>query len=96
MDRPGVSARRRVRVHGLVQGVGFRYSTAREAQRLSLAGWVKNLLDGSVETEIVGAPDALDHMVAWLRHGPSSARVDRIEVSELEPRTDSGDGFVIV
>ena len=71
---------RRVRVKGLVQGVAFRHFTKERARELGLAGWVKNLPDGSVEVWAEGAPDRLDLLVAWLRHGPPAARVAELDV----------------
>lgn len=74
----------RVIVHGRVQGVGFRYYTRREAIRLGLTGWVRNLSDGSVEAVINGDPGQIDIMKQWLNHGPSSAIVDLLESSPYE------------
>lgn len=78
--------RRIVRVHGRVQGVGFRWSASTQAESLGVAGSVRNLLDGSVEADVEGSEDAVADMVAWLRHGPPSARVESIDVRESEPR----------
>lgn len=72
----------RVKIHGLVQGVGFRFSTAREAERLGLDGWVKNLLDGTVQAELVGEAAVVETMLDWLQHGPRTASVDRVEVQD--------------
>jgi len=57
--------RRRVVVHGRVQGVGFRWSTAAEAERVGVAGHVRNLPDGTVEAELEGAPDAVARMLGF-------------------------------
>ncbi|MEO8187341.1 MAG: acylphosphatase [Burkholderiaceae bacterium] len=70
-----------VRIAGLVQGVGFRYTLCREARRLQLAGWVRNCNDGSVEAVVVGDDGALQRLVKWARHGPAGARVDSIEIT---------------
>lgn len=75
--------RRRVIVSGVVQGVGFRWSTRTEAQRLGLAGWVRNRRDGTVEAEIEGDPAAVDQLLGWLRHGPEYAEVADVEVTEI-------------
>jgi acylphosphatase len=72
-------------VHGSVQGVGFRFSCAREAERLGVRGWVRNRPDGTVEAVAEGDPDAVDQLVAWLRHGPRFADVSHVEVVEEEP-----------
>lgn len=86
----------RVRVRGRVQGVGFRYLCAIEARRLGVSGWVRNLPDGSVEALLLGTGDATKSMLAWLRHGPSSARVDAMEsVAEPENAALPRDGFEI-
>lgn len=74
---------------GVVQGVGFRYSTAHEAQRLGLGGYVRNLFDGRVEFEAEGEADAVDRLVAWAHRGPRSASVDGVETSEQPPRGDT-------
>ena len=63
----------RVFVEGRVQGVGFRQSTAREAMRLGLQGWVRNLPDGRVEAVYEGPRDAVEKMLAWSGRGPGWA-----------------------
>ena len=67
------------RIHGLVQGVGFRYSTIVRARRLKLSGYARNMPDGSVEVVAEGPKSELDSLLAWLRHGPPSAVVDRVD-----------------
>ena len=74
--------RRRVVVHGRVQGVGFRASTREHARRLTVDGWVRNRPDGSVEVVAEGAPPNVGALLAYLERGPSWARVDRLETSE--------------
>lgn len=89
------SGRRRVRVvvRGVVQGVGFRMAAVDAARPLAVAGFVRNLPDGTVEAEVEGAPDAVDRMLDWLRHGPPTAQVDGVEVHEVDARThDAGAG----
>ncbi len=83
--------RRRAIVSGRVQGVGFRYSARAEAERLGLAGFVRNLSDGTVETEYEGPPDRLAEYERWLASGPPSASVASVVV---DARTPAGaDGF---
>ena len=77
--------RRRVIVHGRVQGVGFRYSVASAAQSRRIAGWVSNRQDGSVEAVFEGEPEAVESLVRFCRDGPRGAVVDRVEVAEEEP-----------
>ena len=77
---------RHVRVRGLVQGVGYRYACTQEAQRLRLAGWVRNRLDGSVEALVAGEPAAVEAFVGWLRHGVRHARVDGMDVEVAQPQ----------
>jgi acylphosphatase len=72
---------RRLRIHGRVQGVGFRYYMTREARRRDVAGWVRNRIDGTVEAIVHGSEEAVDAMVTWARRGPSSAHVTDVEVS---------------
>ncbi|AOK32701.1 acylphosphatase [Burkholderia singularis] len=71
-----------VRVRGIVQGVGFRHATVREAHALGLRGWVTNLDDGSVEAMIQGPAPQIDRMLAWFRHGPPAARVTEVTFDE--------------
>lgn len=71
-------ATRLLRITGVVQGVGYRYSFEREAARLGVTGWVRNRADSSVEALIQGADEALDALTAWARRGPSGARVTSI------------------
>jgi acylphosphatase len=77
---------RRIRaiVSGHVQGVSYRASTAHEARRLGLTGWVRNLDDGSVELEAQGRPEAIDQLVAWCKQGPPAARVTAVRVDERD------------
>jgi acylphosphatase len=67
-------------VRGRVQGVFFRASAQREAKRLGLTGWVKNRPDGAVELLAEGEEDALKELLGWANHGPSAARVERVDV----------------
>ncbi len=76
---------RKVVVSGRVQGVFFRDSARREAQRLGVAGWVRNRPDGRVEAWFEGPPHAVEQLVRWCRDGPRHAEVDDVQVSEAEP-----------
>ncbi|CAD6556143.1 Acylphosphatase [Paraburkholderia hiiakae] len=71
-----------VRVHGIVQGVGFRHATVRQAHALRIRGYVANMEDGSVEAVIQGTANQVDRMLSWLRHGPPAARVSGVESEE--------------
>jgi acylphosphatase len=75
----------RLRVSGLVQGVFYRQSTAGEATRLGLAGWVRNLPDGSVEVVAEGRRAEVERLVAWCRRGPPAARVEDLEAGWEAP-----------
>ncbi len=81
-------AARRLVIHGLVQGVGFRASLAWEAERLGLTGWVRNRRDGTVEATICGDDEAVAQLIAWARRGPPAARVARVEVELGEGEFD--------
>jgi acylphosphatase len=80
-----VTARRAV-VAGRVQGVGFRFFAARAARDLGVRGWVKNRLDGSVETVAEGAEEAVSLYLDRLRMGPRVARVDSVVIEEVAPQ----------
>jgi acylphosphatase len=77
--------RRRVVVHGHVQGVFFRDSTRRLAQQRGVAGWVSNRSDGAVEAVFEGEAETVERLVAFMREGPRGAQVERAEVFEEEP-----------
>ncbi len=77
--------RRRVTAHGRVQGVFFRDSTRKEAARRGVAGWARNRDDGAVEAVFEGAPDDVQALVEFVRSGPGSAEVERVDVGEEEP-----------
>ncbi len=73
-------------VHGMVQGVGFRYSTQHEAQKLGLTGYVRNRDDGSVEVLACGETQRVEQLVDWLKAGgPRSARVDKVLTEPHQP-----------
>jgi acylphosphatase len=82
--------RRRVIVRGVVQGVFFRDSTRRLAQRHGVSGWVANRADGAVEAVFEGEADAVERLVAVSRTGPRGAQVESVEVTEEEPEGLSG------
>ncbi len=77
--------RRRVTVHGRVQGVFFRDRMRACADRHGVAGWVRNCTDGSVQAVLEGEPAAVDRVIEFCSVGPRAATVERIEVSESEP-----------
>jgi acylphosphatase len=79
-----------------VQGVAFRWSTAEEARRLGLAGWVRNCRDGTVELEAEGPIRDLKSLLDWLQHGPPLARVLRVVARWEEPVGERRDGFDVV
>jgi len=79
---------RRYFVSGSVQGVGYRYFTQRAAERLGLAGFVRNLRDGRVEIFAMGPPGRLAELKADLARGPRGASVSDVaeETATLDPR----------
>ncbi len=77
--------RRRVVVHGFVQGVFFRDTVRRQAETRGVSGWVRNNPDGTVEAVFEGEADSVERLVDLCRTGPRGARVDRIVVHEEEP-----------
>ena len=79
-------------VQGRVQGVGFRYSALREAQRLRLNGWVRNAPNGDVEVWAEGPAEKLDLFLAWLKHGPQYSRVDAVDITKVAARGYTGFG----
>jgi len=77
--------RRRVVVHGHVQGVFFRDSVRRQAQQRNVSGWVANRPDGTVEAVFEGEPDDVERLVAFCRKGPRGAQVESVDVTEENP-----------
>jgi acylphosphatase len=82
--------RRRVVVTGHVQGVFFRDTCRREAQRYRVAGYVTNLSDGAVEAVFEGEQSAVEAMVEWSRRGPRQAQVFDVQVTNEEPTGEAG------
>lgn len=74
----------RVRIHGLVQGVGFRAWAMDRARSLGVRGWVRNRADGSVELVAYGEDEPVEALTAACRTGPPGARVERIDVDIVE------------
>ncbi|MBD1807130.1 acylphosphatase [Microcoleus sp. FACHB-SPT15] len=78
-----------IRVHvfitGRVQGVGYRFSTRDEANRLGINGWVRNLSDGRVEALFEGSKAAVEEMIKWCHKGPRAAVVKDVAVEYEEP-----------
>jgi acylphosphatase len=92
-DNAGERVRLRLLISGRVQGVAYRYCMADQCRQLGVAGWVRNLANGSVEAEIEGDPKAVESVVAWARQGPPAARV--VEVITDERPVRSGTGFEV-
>jgi len=84
-----------LRITGIVQGVGYRAGFDAQARTLGLAGWVRNRRDGSVEAMVRGDQDTLQKIVAWAQRGPRMARVDRVEVEDVDDALVNDDRFEI-
>ena len=81
-------------VRGRVQGVTFRAATEKEALRLGLAGYARNLPDGTVEVVARGPEEAIRELVAYLHRGPAPARVDGVEIDWADS-TPAPDPFTV-
>ncbi len=81
-------------VHGLVQGVGFRYYTRNVAARIGVVGWVRNKPDGTVEVYAEGTPEEIRRIEDFLHSGPPHAHVTHVELRRPAP-TGSYDRFKI-
>lgn len=88
-------SRRRWIARGRVQGVGFRWFVWREAERLGLGGFARNLRDGTVEVVSQGPDAALDQFEQLLRRGPSGARVDALEQLDVPAELEVPNSFDI-
>ena len=80
----------RVQVRGRVQGVFFRAEARARAESLGVAGWIRNLPDGSVEAVFEGENERVESMVGWCRRGPSGAEVEAVDVEREEPVGEPG------
>lgn len=80
----------RLRIEGLVQGVGFRAFVADEARRLGLDGWVRNRADRTVEALVTGGTKSIEAFVAACMRGPAGARVHNVELHNAEPPVEPG------
>jgi acylphosphatase len=88
------NTRQELRIRGRVQGVFYRVSVQREAQRLGLTGWVRNCSDGSVELVAEGSRQNCENLLEYCRRGPRGAHVEEVE-SRWAPASESFDGFAI-
>jgi acylphosphatase len=70
---------RHLRIHGKVQGVGYRFYATRVARRMGLKGWIQNNRDGSVEALVEGEKKSIDEGVEEIREGPRYAEVIKID-----------------
>lgn len=82
--------RRRVSVHGRVQGVYFRADCASQAQAHGVSGWVSNQPDGTVYAELEGTAEDVDAVIAWCHTGSPRATVTRVDVTPLDPTGETG------
>ena len=73
-----------LRIHGRVQGVGYRESMRQQAHRLGLSGWVRNRRDGTVEALVCGRVEQVDLILEWAKQGPRLATVERVVAIEAE------------
>jgi len=73
-----------IKIHGRVQGVGFRYFTQQKAKELEINGWVKNMRDGGVWIMAQGDKNTIDTFIDYLKIGPTHSRVDKISKTEVQ------------
>ena len=80
----------RVKIEGIVQGVGYRHFAITEARRLGLDGWARNIYDGTVEILVSGPTVPVEEFVGCCMRGPSGATVTNIELHRAEPPKQRG------
>ena len=85
---------RRIVVGGRVQGVGYRDALSEQAQRLGVAGWVRNRRDGSVEALLQGKTQDVEALIEWARIGPSLARVTDLQEQPAPAEAIPGNQFL--
>ncbi|HXJ07287.1 MAG TPA: acylphosphatase [Candidatus Acidoferrum sp.] len=86
---------RRYFVSGTVQGVGFRFFVQREAQKLEIGGYARNLVDGRVEVFATGSAAQLDEFKSALQRGPRFSSVSEVSEEEAHPAPRYEKRFVI-
>jgi acylphosphatase len=79
-----------ITISGRVQGVYYRQSTKEKALELGVSGIVKNLPDGNVHIMATGTAGQLDKLVTWCKQGPSHAKVEGVQVEDVEPQVFMG------
>lgn len=79
---------RHLLISGRVQGVYFRESMRREADRLGIRGWVRNLADGRVEAIVQGRENVVEAIIEWAHTGPPAAKVSQVEISATDGQFD--------
>lgn len=82
--------RRRVIVHGRVQGVYFRADCAAAARAHGVSGWVGNQPDGTVYAEFEGPPEAVEAVIDWCHAGSPRSAVTQVDVTPLDPTGETG------
>jgi acylphosphatase len=82
--------RRKLVIHGRVQGVFFRDTLRRLAEEQGVAGWARNTWEGTVESVLEGDEEAVERVLAFAREGPEGARVERVEIAQEEPEGLTG------
>lgn len=81
-----------VLIHGLVTGVGFRFSAVREAKRYrGLKGYIRNKEPNTVECMVQGPEKEVNAFIKWLEHGPPSAEVEDCKVNPISEDKELGD-----
>ena len=71
-------------IRGKVQMVFFRHSMKQKADELNITGWVKNMPNGQVEALLQGEEKNINKLLEWCKHGPSAARVDDVQTTEIK------------
>ncbi|GGI54784.1 acylphosphatase [Oxalicibacterium solurbis] len=84
-----------LRIHGIVQGVGYRAGFDAQARALGVSGWVRNRRDGSVEAMVRGDDALLQQLITWAHRGPAMARVDHIDIVETKDAQIAMESFYI-
>ena len=83
-----MESRAHVTISGNVQGVGFRFFTLKQAQRLNLVGTVKNMPNGSVDIVVEGDKSTIQTFTNHVRQGPRLAEVNSVDIEWQEPQNE--------
>lgn len=84
-----------LKIHGKVQGVGYRWFVVEKATKYNLSGWVKNEPDGTVSCAVEGLKEDIDKFIVEIKNDHPCAKIAKIEICDLPKDFQIKEGFTI-